>query len=691
MKQYTLINMNFRDKVNIEELNKRIESFTRMNPNLDYVINIPDTIGVSSSFVQKLHPKVKIRIASSYDDDRLESFKDVKYNTGEDCKAAYIDSVIYTRNETIKILREIEEIEKGIQKNWSDLQKTLYIYDKIKTTIMYDPKYNNKASSEIRSLRGLITKQTVCAGYSMILQEILERNGIKCRFIVGNAHAWNVITIDDCMYAADLTSDNYSYRHGEQYTHLNFAQSEVLFGRGRKPVAEERNKDYVGKLRALTPDTVEKIAGSLISEKDYEHTSNLITRNDGSRFYLAQVGKKIVENGKIRSTYRKYYYADVNKDGTYSSPKILYAYIDVFKYMNQVAHGELPPTGYGHAITNVLFSKENIRNSEYHNSGFLGDESKPFSSLPVQKVSDIHKDLGDIRNTQIQTRIFNRSDKTSVIVELIDTDIVNGKTIYNYKVYEMLPGKNKKTVKANEIHTELDLLKTVKANIGNYLLHRGRLDKKSNESGGYIGYLDNEGKIKYNTKIAEHYSKNKRINLPDLYPNRPIILPDFKELEYLARTYEVLYDQAKKETFVRNIKTKERVDNDRLTLKAIFASIWLTSAGYKVHPEDQRNGIKCAFSSESKTIYRRICSKINTGFSFNSYIDTVEIYNELLKEKDIVSASVFVKMFKNQFQAEYIHRLFYNAQAYKRATRYPEVLYNIETANNLVSQKNRYF
>ena len=114
MKQYTLINMNFRDKVNVEELNKRIESFTRMNPNLDYVINIPDTIGVSSSFVQKLHPKVKIRIASSYDDDRLESFKDVKYNTGEDCKAAYIDSVIYTRNETIKILREIEEIEKGI-------------------------------------------------------------------------------------------------------------------------------------------------------------------------------------------------------------------------------------------------------------------------------------------------------------------------------------------------------------------------------------------------------------------------------------------------------------------------------------------------------------------------------------------------------------------------------------------------
>lgn len=35
---------------------------------------------------------------------------------------------------------------------------------------MYDPKHEQKLSSETRSLRGLITKNTVCAGYAMILK-----------------------------------------------------------------------------------------------------------------------------------------------------------------------------------------------------------------------------------------------------------------------------------------------------------------------------------------------------------------------------------------------------------------------------------------------------------------------------------------------------------------------------------------
>ena len=691
MRQYITLDINFRDKIDIEELNRNIESFVTRNPSIDFVINTPSTKGVSSSLVQKLHPKVKIRIASSYDEERLENFKDVHYNSGEDCKAAYFDSVIYTRNETIKILREIEEIEKGIQENWSDLQKTLYIYDKLKTTIMYDPKYKTKPSSEIRSLRGLITKQTVCAGYSLMLQEILERNGIQCQFVVGDGHAWNVITIDDVMYSADLTSDNYAYRHGEKYTHLTFGQNETDFSRGRVPVSEEANKSYIGKLRTLSTDTVERIADSLITERDYEPTANILTRNDGSRFYLAQVGTKSVQYGKLISKYRKYYYADVNRDGTYGEPKILYAYLDVFTYMNQVAHGEYAPSGYGHTIANVLFSKENIRNSEYHNSGYLGEEMKAYSNVPVQRVSEIHKDLQDIRNTQNRTRIFNRNDKSKVIIEFLDTEDVNGKIIYSYKVFEMLPGKNKKTVKANAIYTEENLLTTTKRNIWNYLLHRGRLDKKSQESGGYIGYLDNEGKLKFNKKIAEHYSKNKRVVLPDFYPNRPIILPSFRELEDLARTYEVMYDTKTKEAHVRNLKTKKKVEDDRLTLKAIFANIWLISAGRVHNKEDQRKGIKKAFDKDSKRIYRKICSKINSSYTYDSYADTIGIYRELLRENDLNAADIFVKLFQSDFNTRYMHSLFYNVQTYKRGTKYPEVLYNTEYANRLVGQRGMYY
>lgn len=683
MRQKIVVDYNFRDKVDVKELNEQIESITSRNPHIDYVINIPSTIGVSSSFVEKLHPKVKIRIAGGYDKERLEGFKEVKYDNGEDCNAAYFDSVIYTRNETIKILREIEEIEKGIQPNWSDIQKTLYIYDKLKTTIMYDPKYMTKPSSEVRSLRGLITKQTVCAGYALILQEILERNGIQCMFVVSPGHAWNVITIDDEMYGVDLTSDNYAYRHGQKYTHMSFGQNETDFTRGRIPVTEERNKSFLGKLRTLNTETIEKIAETLVSETDYEATASIFTRNDGSRFYLAQVGTKSVQNGKMISTYRKYYYRDINADGTYGEAKILYAYIDVFTYLNQLNHGEGAPSGYGHAITNVLFSKENIRNSELRNSGYLGEELIPFSNIPVIKTSEINKSYQDIRNTQNLTRTFTRRDNTKVIVEYVDTGIVNGKTVYEYRVFEMLPGKKKKTVKSNEIFSEENLLTTRKKNIGDNLLKRTRLDKKAKESGGYIGYLDDQGQIRFNQNRSKHFSRNKRVTLPDYYPNRPIILPSFKELEDLARTYEIVNDTNKNEIYARNIKTKKKVESDRLNLKAIFANIWLVSAGTEHNKQDQRKGVKKAFDEDSKRIYNKICSKINSYYSYYSYIDTVEIYKELSNEFDTQAKKIFVTIFQNQFQSEYTHRLFYNAQTYKRATRMPEVLKNIDYADRL--------
>ena len=70
--------------------------------------------------------------------------------------------------------------------------------------------------------------------------------------------------------------------------------------------------------------------------------------------------------------------------------------------------------------------------------------------------------------------------------------------------------------------------------------------------------------------------------------------------------------------------------------------------------------------------------------------DTIEIYRELINERDPNAREVLVNLFKNEFQANYIHRLFYNAQSYKRATRMPEILYNIQYADNLVNQRQCY-
>ena len=59
MNQYITYDINFRDKIDIEELNKNIDSFIKRNPSIDFVLNVPSSKGATSSFVQKLHPKVK--------------------------------------------------------------------------------------------------------------------------------------------------------------------------------------------------------------------------------------------------------------------------------------------------------------------------------------------------------------------------------------------------------------------------------------------------------------------------------------------------------------------------------------------------------------------------------------------------------------------------------------------------------
>ena len=106
MADYVTWKLDFRDKINYEELNKKIDSFIKQNPKIQLVIEVPSTKGATSSCLRKLDNRVKIRIAGAFDDKRVENYKNVVYKSGARCKEAYVDSVIYTRNETIKILEE---------------------------------------------------------------------------------------------------------------------------------------------------------------------------------------------------------------------------------------------------------------------------------------------------------------------------------------------------------------------------------------------------------------------------------------------------------------------------------------------------------------------------------------------------------------------------------------------------------
>lgn len=165
----------------------QINALKSQNPQQRILIEIPNTKGISSQLLNTLNKDISIRIAGAYDKERVARLGNIQYENGETGEY-YTSAVIYTRNEAVRIVSEMEEIEKGLDgQDVDQLEKLVYIYGRLKSGIMYDPKFEDKPSRDTRSLRGLITKQTVCAGYSVILKELLDRQGIECHYVSGKA------------------------------------------------------------------------------------------------------------------------------------------------------------------------------------------------------------------------------------------------------------------------------------------------------------------------------------------------------------------------------------------------------------------------------------------------------------------------------------------------------------------------
>ena len=197
---------------------QQLNAMRQQNPSQRILIEIPNTKGISSDLLKTLDSRVSIRIAGAYDKERVSRLGNVQYKNGETGQY-YTDAVIYSRNEAVKIVSAMEKIEKDFEgQNFSQLEKLVHIYGKLKSGVMYDPKFETKPSSETRSLRGFITGQTVCAGYAVMLKEMLDRQGIECHYVSGKTsreggHAWNVVSLDRKKYhPIDLTWDNTRFR-----------------------------------------------------------------------------------------------------------------------------------------------------------------------------------------------------------------------------------------------------------------------------------------------------------------------------------------------------------------------------------------------------------------------------------------------------------------------------------------------
>ncbi|MBO6133155.1 MAG: InlB B-repeat-containing protein [Lachnospiraceae bacterium] len=123
----------------------------------------------------------------------------------------YAESLVFYRKSgftasDIPVFDEkVDEILDGVDPEFNDLQKVLYIHDYIVTHAQYD-----LSLKKFDAYSALVNESAVCQGYSLAFKYLLNKLGIGCDMITSNGlnHAWNLVTIGSQKFFADCTWDD---------------------------------------------------------------------------------------------------------------------------------------------------------------------------------------------------------------------------------------------------------------------------------------------------------------------------------------------------------------------------------------------------------------------------------------------------------------------------------------------------
>ena len=674
-------------------------------PNSNVLIIVQNTKGITSDMIRRLPTNCAIRIAGGYDKSRIARYgKDIQWSSNY-----YFEATTYSKNETIRIIEEMEKIESEMSPDWSDIQKVVFIYDKLKRGIMYDPKYEQKSSNEIRSLRGLISGQTVCAGYAMILKEFMDRNNISCEYVEGytrhdkhgdltGGHAWNIINIEGKKYPIDLTWDNTEFRSGKRNSVEWLGQDVQTFARHHFPLPGEETHDYTRTLSQINPAVVRSIQDhtGIGRITDYKTTSYWSTRDDGTRFLLCQLGSGVVNN----KTLYRYYFAEITPEGKRKKPLILFSETNVTELINCKRFNKDVTPGLEHAIDNYLFSRENIGDSLRRGTCYIGgaDKSKDENQVKVvNSAREIQKDPSLMKELNYDTKAIVRSDGSVILAQKVPNRpfVANGVAVYRFDLFEMVKENNREVLKRNTIYSEVDFLLDDRKGIADDYLSRDRIERKVKEAGGYMGYYSKKegseyGSRTYDPNLSEYFKITKKVDIKtveDIKRNRrEVRIPSFEEVRELARKYTIDIDFDNPGSFaVLEEATGKVVTDPLLCDQAIFANLWLASAGVKRSSDEKLPGEQYAFNSQANGLYNYICRELANACKNKGVIDTVEVLRNVRSKIPYkYDEEIIIRLFRTPYQTEFINRLFLQSQGINKRIASPETLYSESRAAQLL-------
>ena len=120
----------------------------------------------------------------------------------------------YDDDKLLQIRQELTEATtkfmSGVNSNWTDIQKLLYINYYIGRTCEYDMTYGRLHNNDPYGV--LVEHSAVCAGYALTYQMFARKLGFECYYVTSSKlnHAWNMVKYNDKYYMIDCTwNDSY--------------------------------------------------------------------------------------------------------------------------------------------------------------------------------------------------------------------------------------------------------------------------------------------------------------------------------------------------------------------------------------------------------------------------------------------------------------------------------------------------
>ncbi len=145
---------------------------------------------------------------------------------------------VNTLEQDQSLFAAVDEINSIIlEPGMTDYEKEKAVHDFLIQTLKYDTSskiIDEIPESSFHALGALQTGTAVCQGYSELMMLLLNRAGIPCRMVIGEAdgssHSWNMVLLNGGPYHVDVTWDDPVTENGKDslcYDYFNLTDNEI--------------------------------------------------------------------------------------------------------------------------------------------------------------------------------------------------------------------------------------------------------------------------------------------------------------------------------------------------------------------------------------------------------------------------------------------------------------------------------